>query len=263
MTGKNAQSWHPGKKGHELRAHSIAYPLLVMLEQALGIVMEAKAQGRRREKKLLVSTKAELASRHPPSPSHLPPQMCDITQECGSQPICLTDYLPNSHKDENSISSSIIAQNDWSLNISFFDTKGVEKALAEDRGYIDKKMIFLSNTNKTALSLLVNISRNSSAWICEVQRGFLNYPPTVGDLKTDASVYLYENVQSRQDATVVAGNRAVGRLLQLTALSRGTGSTPKGDRICFQTEILPKGKHAISIFQKGVKKVSIAYVVYW
>ena len=64
-TGSGA-AWHPGNKGHLLRAHSIAYPLLEMLDHAVDQVLTAKTDGEHVEKRLLLKTRNEIAVRHPP-----------------------------------------------------------------------------------------------------------------------------------------------------------------------------------------------------
>jgi hypothetical protein len=87
---------------------------------------------------------------------------------------------------------------------------------------------------------------------------------SLGDLSTEAEVHLYENIQSKQHGAFVAGIKNFGKLLQLSPLTEVVGkSIPKGDQVCFQTNVVKKGYHAVSVFQKGLKKISIAYVVYW
>ena len=259
-TGSGA-AWHPGRKGHILRAHSIVYTLLLMLDEALNEVQHAKLTSGHEEETLLLKTVNELASKHPPTASHLPPKTCSDTEECGNTaPKCYTEYLP---RQGNSLMDKIIGQNDWSLNVSFYDLKGVETNAHEHRGYIDKKMVYISTTNKTALSFAIDLSRNSSIWLCELQRGFLNYPKDMGDLDKEATVYLYKNVATRLHGAFVAGDREMGKVMRLGLLTKGTASIPKGDQICFQTETVSKGYHVISIYQKGSKRVSISYLVYW
>ena len=41
--------------------------------------------------------------------------------------------------------------------------------------------------------MAVTNSRRSPLWLCELQKGFLKYPATVGDLTEAADVYVVEN----------------------------------------------------------------------
>ena len=127
--------------------------------------------------------------------------VCDVEQECGSEPRCFTDFEPRysgSGDGGDDLGGSLSSQLDshnpnpnpiaWSLNVSFFDAKAVETAKKLGRGYVDKKNVFLSNSNTTALTMKIKVSRNSSIWICELQKGFLKYPSTLGELDQEAVV---------------------------------------------------------------------------
>ena len=227
-----------------------------MLEEALRQVYLAKLDGKRGEEKLLALTKVNLARMHPQSPQHLPAVVCNATEECGSEPKCFTDYLPRA---ENSLSSILVdGHNTWDLNISFFDVKGVETAEKEQRGYIDRKMVFLSKSS-SALLAHVKISRTSPIWLCQLQKGFLRYPATMGELNEEAIVKLFVNIRSSH---ILAAETP--RKLSLSLLSDPkSSSVPKGDHICFKTEPVPSGNHILSVEQKGSKQVSLSYLLYW
>jgi len=154
---------------------------------------------------------------------------------------------------------------DWSLNVSFFDKKSVEMSEKLGRGYIDKKLVFISSSNKTALDIALDISRNSSIWICELQKGFLSYPSSMGDLISEASVYLFDKpYEDAKNSETFRFDREKGKLLNLTLISDVSKSNiPKGDHICFKTGIVSKGRYVLSVWQKALKSVSISYVVYW
>ena len=42
-----------------------------------------------------------------------------------------------------------------------------------------------------------------------------------------------------------------------------SANIPKGDHVCFATERVPRGSHILSIRQKGLKQISVAYIIYW
>ncbi len=129
--------------------------------------------------------------------------------EASVKPTCYTDYEPrmshsitslilrddsaaNSHhhhhaNDNNSSSMS----NNWTKELSFFDVKGVEKAMKKNYGYLDRKYIYLSHGNQSELALhLIVENGNTPLWLCELQKGFGKYPATMTDLDQGADISL-------------------------------------------------------------------------
>lgn len=82
----------------------------------------------------------------------------------------------------------------WSLELSFFDRSAVQKAADRGLGYVDRKYIFMSHGEGDAISFFVKVTRQNSLWLCEVQKGFLKYPPTMGDLDKAAALFIHKNV---------------------------------------------------------------------
>ena len=268
-TGKGS-AWHPGKKGHILRAHSILYPLLSMLRDAVVKVRDVKRDGRKEEMKLYTNTSLEVARAEPTI--SIKPVSCDSSQECGGEPKCFTDFEP---RRGGSIHSQLATPvYGWDLNVSFFDRKAVEVAEREHRGYIDKKMVYISqdkkklglgeNDSAPGLMVRIEVSRNSSIWICELQKGFMQYPGIMGDLDKEAIVSIYED-KIFQDKSVVDNvleKNAVNLKLKLIPYHTSP-NIPKGDHVCFTTERVPRGSHVLRIRQKGLKQISVAYIIYW
>ena len=268
-TGKGS-SWHPGRRGHMLRAHSILYPFLSMLSDAVVKVRDAKRKGGKEEMKLFADTSLEVARAEPTV--NIKPVSCDPTQECGGEPKCFTDFEP---RRGGSIHSQLaMPMKGWDLNVSFFDRKAVETAEREHRGYLDKKMVYISqdkgklglgeNTSAPGLMVRIEVSRNSSIWICELQKGFMQYPGIMGDLDKESIVSIYED-KIFQDKSVVDNVLEKNALnLKLSLIPYHTSANiPKGDHVCFATERVPRGSHILSIRQKGLKQISVAYIIYW
>ena len=201
----------------------------------------------------------DLARSHPPPGSHIPPIACSPTEECRSEPKCFTDYLP---RQKNSLSSIILGPTTWDLNVSFFDTKGVMTSLREGRGYIDRKMIFISRSNTSELYFKIEVSSPGSIWLCQLQKGFLKYPPTMGDLNQEAVVHLYPDSKENDILHLSKETNIIPLNLSLI-LDPSSSQIPKGDHICYKTNDVPKGSHVISIKQKGSKQISLSYLIYW
>lgn len=58
----------------------------------------------------------------------------------------------------------------WTAELSWLDVAGVTKAKEEKRGYLDKKIIFVSDSNTTSpLVFVVNTkAKDSVVWLCQV-----------------------------------------------------------------------------------------------
>lgn len=59
----------------------------------------------------------------------------------------------------------------WVAELSWLDVAGVAKAVSEKRNYLDKKVIFVSDSNTTQpLELLLDpVTKDSAVWLCQVQ----------------------------------------------------------------------------------------------
>lgn len=114
-------------------------------------------------------------------------------EDCLTDAFCFTDFEP---RRANSLTSRLVnGPGNWTQELSFFDKQAVAKAAAKGMGYIDRKNIFISQHQGDAISLLVSNSRTNPVWLCEVQKGFLKYPATMGDLDKAAALYADKNVK--------------------------------------------------------------------
>ena len=241
-----------------------------MLYDAVVNVRDAKRKGGNEEMKLFTATSLEVARSEPTV--NIKPVSCTPTQECGGEPKCFTDFEPRKGGSIHSHLST--AMKGWDLNVSFFDRKAVETAAREHRGYLDKKMVYISqdksklgigeNSSAPELMMRIEVSRNSSIWICELQKGFMQYPGIMGDLDKEAIVSIYEDkiFQDKSIVDNVLEKHAIHLNLSLIPYHT-SANIPKGDHVCFATDRVPRGSHILSIRQKGLKQISVAYIIYW
>ena len=198
-SGGGGSSWHPGLKGHKVRGNSMSYFILEILNEALESILHDIARLSLTD--IRTNSHSFLNAHQMQSPPEHP-VVCDY-KFCNSDPHCFTEYEP---RVKNSLRDIVIgkASANWSLEISFFDAKAILKAQAKGRGYLDKKYIYMSNSPDHPLSLLVKPSALSHMWICELQKGFLQYPSWLGDLDTSAEVYADLFFPSADDADALA-----------------------------------------------------------
>jgi hypothetical protein len=117
---------------------------------------------------------------------------------CGSSSYCHTNYEP---RMQNSLIENILnGLGNYTLELSFFDVKGVEKALQRGYGYLDRKNIFVSHGQGDVLSFYVNTTHPRAMWLCECQKGFLKYPAVMGDLDAAAELFIETNVDPNRIA---------------------------------------------------------------
>ena len=232
-TPGGGNKWHPGKVGHELRADSLSWYLLSVLEAAL------QQQGP-----------------PPPLTPQTPPPVNPIVcnpEECDSRPTCLTDYTPQILP--SSLTKSIHDSHNWTLDLSFFDKAAVIRAEAAGRGYLDKKYIYSSNTAHKPLMVRISPRRAPASFVllCEVQKGFNKYPEGMGDLDKAGAVVLYENVYD-----------AGGRERKPTTPPLHLVLKHHSDQ-CYRTEsIIKPGNHLLALVQRHQDvKINLAYLVFW
>lgn len=138
-----------------------------------------------------------------------------LKEECGSEAFCFTDYEPRA-LSANSLTARLLNSTvrypwdagvvdvnrtlikmsntsaaQWTREISFFDAAAVKKAEEKHLGYHDRKNIFISHGIGSQISFRLQVkSERSYIWLCELQKGFLKYPPTMADLDSGALVIL-------------------------------------------------------------------------
>jgi hypothetical protein len=127
-------------------------------------------------------------------------------QEANQKPHCYTDFEP---RIQNSISDIIFEKKNWYRNISFFDEKAVEKSILKNFGYIDRKYIFVSEKINATISFKIVVKHKNPIWVCEVQKGFLNYPSYMGSLHESVDVFLFvdfSNINNNDDNLNINNN---------------------------------------------------------
>lgn len=193
------------------------------------------------------------------------PVVCPV-DECGSGAACFTDFSPRMQGTLSSLlvgGPATLAANNWTLGLSFLDQPAIRKAEARGLGYLDRKVIFTSGSAHKPLSLHISPRRPGRGFLllCEVQKGFAQYPASMGDLDRAAAVVLFE------DAVDDAGNKLHwqrGNETQRRAKAVHLSLTHHADQ-CYRTEpVVGPGNHVLSIAQRteGVR-INLAYVVYW
>jgi len=238
-TPGGGHKWHPGKIGHQLRADSLSWYLLSVLEAAL----------------LHHSVSAAPPPSPPPPPLPVNPIVCN-PEECDSRPTCLTDYTPQQlQQPSSSLAKSIHDSHNWTLDLSFFDKAAVIRAEAAGRGYLDKKFIYSSNTIHKPLMVHISPRRAPASFVllCEVQKGFNKYPEGMGDLDKAGAVVLYENVYD-----------AGGRERKPTTPPLHLVLKHHSDQ-CYRTEtVIKPGNHLLALVQRHRDlKINLAYLVFW
>lgn len=144
-----------------------------------------------------------LLEKIPPVPStyHL--------SETAHRAQCFTDFEP---RQGPSLGGQILDLGQWTRNLSFFDVKGVEKAIAKGLGYLDRKYIYLSGGVESTLKLAVSVQHLSKIWLCEVPKGFLKYPSHMADLPDGATIQLVPTSSSSSPTTTPVVTTEIGKL---------------------------------------------------
>lgn len=194
-TGGGGNSWHPGLKGHRVRGNVLSYFLLEILKESITTLLNDLQNLTPDE--IIINSTAYLRENQMQEPP-LAPIACD-PRICNSEAACFTEYEPRvSHPLRDIIVGR--GSSNWTLEISFFDSKAILKAESRGRGYLDKKYVYMSHSDSHPLSLLVKPNRTSSVWLCQLQKGFLQYPSTLGDLDNASLLYLDQSIDANATA---------------------------------------------------------------
>lgn len=201
--------------------------------------------------------------------NHLPKPISCSLQVCQTTPKCFTNYEP---KIQNNLTSLIVATtndysnhlipSNWKSQLSWFDIGGVEKSNLEQRGYLDKKFIIRSNfqgngpitqnDSTSILTFLIETTQKNPIWICQVQKGFLKYPITDGELNIAATGSITSQISSTINRYIPFQDALKGKPITFT----------KAEDECFQTEPIDKGKHYLSIWPKD-KSVQVSLSLFF
>ena len=169
-----------------------------ILKESIDEVIKTSMEGSHALHNFHQSNLEILASLH-----HLPKPIACSAQICQTTPKCYTNYEPRVQNNltqilvaTNQVHSTDLIPSNWNNQLSWFDQSGVEKSNQEQRGYLDKKYIIRSNfhgngpltTDDSAsiLTFVVEPTQKSPIWVCQVQKGFLKYPVTDGELDVAA-----------------------------------------------------------------------------
>ena len=221
-----------------------------------------------------------------------------------------TSYLGRLQQDflrslitPNGLQQRYYGNSNWELQLSFFDARAVAKGEAKGMGYQDRKMVWVSPANVTSgnerdeasLTILVSVGELNAkqyggrVWLCELQKGFLQYPADYGDLDKDANLEsrmlprLDKIIESIDNGNGVSdssdGSKSPMHLPNLTAiidienrqhdaikysLKLSQGATTRGMDYCYETTGLPAGQHLLTLWPKNAtKRLTLAYVVTW
>jgi hypothetical protein len=79
----------------------------------------------------------------------------------------------------------------WIRDLSWFDKNAIVKAEKKNVGYLDRKYIYLSNGNQSVITFKIRNSVENVVWLCELQKGFGKYPPSMEDLDKGAIVQVH------------------------------------------------------------------------
>jgi hypothetical protein len=217
-TGGGGSSWHPGMKGHKVRGNMMSYFLLEVLKDAVETILEERRsltakEIKRKSQAFLLENQMQAP---PQSPIACDPDVCD------SDPVCFTEFEPRvSHSLRDIVigQASSSASSNWTLDVSFFDIKAILKAQLKGRGYIDKKFLYMSHSVDDPLSIIVKPSKTSRVWLCELQKGFLQYPAYLGDLDAFADVYIDKHIPTPKNITALNSYVSVKGILIFLLLS--------------------------------------------
>ncbi|RYH22206.1 hypothetical protein EON65_19620 [archaeon] len=180
-------------------------------------------------------------------------------------PHCYTDFEPRMANSLDSLVEHDLTT--WQRNLSFFDVKGVQKAIDNHWGYLDRKYVFYSVGVNSSIYLDVSVLHTSKIWLCELQKGFLKYPNNMADLNTGASVWLHSRPSSANPLTLGKLDILYIDYLCYCVPNFFCRSYAELDLLldqCYRSsqEVSP-GKYTLQIQQKSDKVINLAYVVTW
>lgn len=214
-----------------------------------------------------------------------PPQICS-SEDCVNPSNCFTDFEPRMQNSLKSLvvgrkppdlripsiynndtigdSTSLVGKSGWTLELSFFDKTAVGKGIAKGYGYIDRKYIFLSHGVDSIISFRIQPRKSvNPVWLCEVQKGFLKYPSNVGELDKSGRFYLFKDIPTSifNNASFEITSQNLNGTLELSKpillpVSHVVDS-------CFRTASIADGNHFLTIVQKDIKQINLAYLIYW
>lgn len=173
-------------------------------------------------------------------------------------PTCYTDYLPR-QKQDMSISNLIHPpKGKWTNELSWFDKNAVEKAERKKLGYLDRKYIYRSNGNGTSLGLHISTRHNAPLWLCELQKGFQQYPAYMSDLIDGAEITICLHfpftTNSSSSSATLKTKVSVAKKVEIKHFV---------DQ-CYRTvSPVPAGEHLLMITQNAGKQINLAYIISW
>lgn len=253
------KSWHPGVKGHQLRADSFSYFMTSILSSALTEYIPYFRASRGKTLEYASKISSHIAKRTwqiKTSPLPKPLVCSPLVCRQSTPPKCLTMIQPQFTLRYNMKKFLVVPDHipeGWTSELSWMDVNGVAKAVSENRGYLDKKIIFMSDSNTTSpIEFSIIPSQTGVLWLCQVPRGFLKYPDSIASLDTGAIVTI-----TPQHSGKMTSRASEPKVLTMKKVS--------GENECFQSaESFDKGRSILSIRKRDPsKRINIAYIVYW
>lgn len=255
-------SWHPGPKGHALRANILAHHYLRLLDDALAdayaaITADLKAGGSStaEQAKLLAAAAAEEAAPLP-EPLHCDPRLCQDATRCAlmyeprAAGAGLQEALVAGPEVAKTAVPSIDAQDSgaWHVQLYTPDHEAVAFAVSQAYGYLDRKYALQGNAKAGPLTLRVTTTRTQRLFVCQ--------PPAVWGRQPEDQAFLHGG------STVAVDGKAV----PLLPLDDPFYEAHKLEaKVCFATaEEVAAGEHGVVLTptEEG-KYVALSAVVWY
>lgn len=291
--GVSGASWHPGRRGHLLRGEALAYAYLSLMEESLDAIINGKLDSGRPTGIPFYSRGGDVSSNL--NASVLQKSVQCESEVCSSVPNCYTDYQPREMNSLASLivgrpkvfpqlsyyaynSSATTQMNmdatmqqlsnraeitsnamnaSWIFQLSMFDKKPVDNGVLMNLGYIDRKYIYVSNAKLSSISFLIHTTRINPVWICEVQKGFVQYPATFADLGNENATAVFLNEDVSVDEVYEDDYQPMkSKPIKLPPLSSAYMQ-------CYRTIPIKAGSHVITVQQADHLVINIAYLLYW
>jgi len=176
-------------------------------------------------------------------------------QELSYQPTCYTNLQPHVSHALDSSGIMVPQHSNWTLGLSFLDKKAVVKSQEKGLGYIDLKYIWTSSGVNSSMTFNIHVTHENPLWLCEVQKGFVQYPSHVADLPVGASVYikLHHRAEPLPNSAYSSPNTSDMLKMGLYAFHLQ----------CYRTNLVPAGEHMLTVVQNSDKLINLAYMVTW
>ena len=286
-------AWHPGRKGHKLRADSLAFAFLSILDEVVAYLetaLPSSVFSSVISKELLDTANRHISRTASNSTREAAACSADV---CGSEAQCYTDYQP---RVKNALASRIVDSSPILLSLPRCAFNSTE----EGRRSMQATLHALAT--RASPTAAPSADGGNASWTfgisffdrSAVDRGFSrglgyldrkyiyasggkgSFLSFAVDLTRCGAVWLCEcqkgflkypatmgDLDGAADVFVSSGAAAMAPY----SFSAG-GATklrplqPAADQ-CYRTEALERGSHVVTVVQKGDQLINIAYLLYW